>query len=183
MANTSAKKIAAQNEAALKNLLYGQVANNIIALIVRLLYRSLGRPNSITAIVFSLITLGLSQFIYTRLTSMGKPRRDASGAVVSPGDDLNQAGVTEWMFDVLYISWAVQVGSAVLGEWVWWIYAVIPAFAAYKLWGLAAPFLGTRSASEEGENVPMEPLSKRQEKLKKRSDRGDPRVKVQTRRA
>lgn len=35
---------------------------------------------------------------------MGTPRRDSTGNLVSPGDDLSQPGMTEWTFDVLYIS-------------------------------------------------------------------------------
>jgi hypothetical protein len=133
---------AAQNETALKNLFYGQILNNLIPLIARLVYRFLGHPLSIRATVLSLMSLGLSQFLYTRLAKMGKSRRDATGALVSAGNDLNQAGVTEWMFDVLYISCAsrcpfpvvnsliavagaAQVGSATLSEWVWWIYAAV----------------------------------------------------------
>ena len=35
---------------------------------------------------------------------MGSPKRDATGIVVMSGDDLNQPGITEWMFDILYIA-------------------------------------------------------------------------------
>jgi hypothetical protein len=55
-------------------------------------------------------------------------------------------------------------------------------FVFYKLWStLISPILLGRSSSvAEGEPM-QEGLSKRQEKLKKRSERGDPRVKVQAR--
>ncbi|VDC02584.1 unnamed protein product [Peniophora sp. CBMAI 1063] len=182
MANTSAKKIASQNEAALKNLLYGQILANLVPFLVRLLYRALGRGTSIKIWILSAIATGISQFIYGRLAALGKPRRDANGMVVSAGADLNQPGVTEWMFDVLYISWAAQVGSSIMGEWVWLLYLAIPVFVVYKAWGFIGPLIMPQSRPAE-EEVPMEPLSKRQEKLKKRSERGDPRVKMQQRRA
>ena len=97
---------ASQNEAALKNLLYGQILANLVPFLVRLLYRALGRGTSIKIWILSAIATGISQLIYGRLAALGKPRRDANGMVVSAGADLNQPGVTEWMFDVLYISCA-----------------------------------------------------------------------------
>ncbi|KZV69223.1 putative opsin [Peniophora sp. CONT] len=182
MANTSQKKIASQNEAALKNLLYGQILANIVPFLIRLLYRAFGRRTSIKVWIMSAIATGVSQFLYGRLAALGKPRRDANGTMVSAGSDLNQPGVTEWMFDVLYISWAAQVGSSILGEWVWLLYLVIPVFVIYKAWGFIGPMIMPQSSSAE-EEAPVEQLSKRQEKLKKRSERGDPRVKTQQRRA
>lgn len=62
------------------------------------------------------------------------------------------------------------------------IYFQIPTFVIYKLWNLVSPMLlGRSSAVGEEEPRQEEGLSKRQEKLKKRSDRGDPRVKAQVR--
>jgi hypothetical protein len=58
----------------------------------------------------------------------------------------------------------------------------IPIFVIYKLWSvLISPMLLGRSSSVDDEEPRKEGLSKRQEKLKKRSDRGDPRVKMQAR--
>jgi hypothetical protein len=58
----------------------------------------------------------------------------------------------------------------------------IPTFVIYKLWSvLISPMLLGRSSSVGDEEPRKEGLSKRQEKLKKRSDRGDPRVKAQVR--
>lgn len=63
----------------------------------------------------------------------------------------------------------------------------IPLYAVFKLWsGVISPYFlgrsGGSSASAEGEaEAGKEILSKRQEKLRKRSERGDPRVRAQTR--
>lgn len=63
----------------------------------------------------------------------------------------------------------------------------IPLYAVFKLWsGVISPFFlgrsGGSSAPAEGEaDAGKETLSKRQEKLRKRSERGDPRVRAQTR--
>ncbi|KAI0303179.1 DUF788-domain-containing protein [Russula brevipes] len=182
MANASAKRIASQNEAAIKNMLYGHVLGNLLPLLIRVLFQWQTFRQSKKAIVLYSISVALSQFLYHHLKKMGTPRRDSTGNLLSPGDDLNQPGMTEWIFDILYISWFAQVGSAILGEWFWWIYVVIPTFVIYKLWNvLISPLLLGRSSSASEEEPEQEGLSKRQEKLKKRSDRGDPRVKMQTR--
>ncbi|KAH8999333.1 hypothetical protein EDB92DRAFT_1790788 [Lactarius akahatsu] len=173
MANASAKRIASQNEAAIKNMLYGQLLCNLVPTIIRILLRGQTLRDSKKAVIFYFLSLALSQFLYQHLKKLGTPRRDSTGNLVSSGEDLNQPGMTEWMFDILYI-------SSILGEWLWWTYLVIPAFVIYKLWGLISPMVFGRSSALPDEE-PMESLSKRQEKLKKRNERGDPRVKAQVR--
>ncbi|EPQ59572.1 DUF788-domain-containing protein [Gloeophyllum trabeum ATCC 11539] len=181
MANASAKKIAAQNETAIKNIQLGMLIASLLSILLRLLLRRNTLTLSFRTLLSSstyLITFFLSRF----LTRVGTPRRSASGELLSPGDDLNQAGMTEWCFDVLYITWACQVGSAALGDWVWWLYSVIPLYAGYKGYNLVSPFLLGRPAAAGADDVPpVGPTSKRQEKLRKRNERGDPRVKTQQR--
>ncbi len=61
--------------------------------------------------------------LFQHLTSTGSPKREpTTGALLAPGEDLSQGGVTEWCFDVIYITWFCQVGSALVGEFVWWLY-------------------------------------------------------------
>jgi len=136
---------------------------------------------------------------------------------VSPGDDLNQPGMTEWTFDILYISCELinrhHIGICPLivrrvcpsrlchsrgmvlldihcGTTYCFCHATasltlvlkIPIFVIYKVWSvLISPMLLGRSYSVDDEEPRKDGLSKRQEKLKKRSDRGDPRVKMQAR--
>ncbi|KAI9507698.1 hypothetical protein F5148DRAFT_1276088 [Russula earlei] len=178
MANTSSKRIASQNEVAIKNMCYGHLLGNIVPLLIRVLFRREAFLLSKKAIALYCVSLALSHFLYRQLKRMGTPRRDSTGNLVSSGDDLNQPGMTDWTFDVLYISWLAQVGSAILGEWFWWIYIVIPTFVFYKSWTIfISPMLFGRSSSLGQEEQKQEGSSKRQEKLKKRSERGDPRVK------
>ena len=160
MAHTSAKRIgtwvhslvyisqlthfftASQNETAIKNMLYGHLLSNLLPLFIRILFRWPAFRWSKTAIIFYCISAALSQFLYQHLKRSGTPRRDSTGSLVSPGDDLNQPGMTEWTFDILYISCELidriilitapslsvgfaQIGSAILGEWFWWIYIVV----------------------------------------------------------
>lgn len=121
MANASAKRIgsitpsrrlvllipsltASQNEAAIMNMLYGHLLGNLLPLLIRILFRWQAFRQSKTAIILYCGSAALSQFLYRHLKKMGTPRRDSTGNVLSPGDDLNQPGMTEWIFDILYIS-------------------------------------------------------------------------------
>lgn len=60
----------------------------------------------------------------------------------------------------------------------------IPGYACWKLWGsVISPFVlgrGQAAPSAEDEAV-AQPTSKRQEKLRKRQERGDPRVQTRAR--
>ena len=66
--------------------------------------------------------------------------------------------------------------------------AQIPLYAVFKLWtSVVSPMLGfgrggasAPAESDEG-SAAKETVSKRQEKLRKRSERGDPRVRAQAR--
>ena len=123
-------------------MLYGQLLCNLVPTIIRILFRGQSFRDSKKAIVFYFLSLALSQFLYQHLKKLGTPRRDSTGNLVSPGDDLNQPGITEWMFDILYISCEstrrtrisvhsssslgfAQVGASIFGEWFWWIYLVV----------------------------------------------------------
>jgi len=61
---------------------------------------------------------------------MGRPRYQ-EGQLLRAGADLNQAGVTEYMFDIIYISWFVLVLSVVTNL-AWFLYLSVPAYAVYK---------------------------------------------------
>ncbi|TFK56089.1 DUF788-domain-containing protein [Heliocybe sulcata] len=181
MANASAKKTAAQNEKTIKNIQLGMLVASLLSILLRLLFRRNTLTLSFRTLLTSstyLITFYISRF----LTNVGTPKRSASGDLLSAGDDLSQAGMTEYLFDILYITWGCQVGSAAVGDWVWWSYAVIPLYAGYRGYNLVSPFLLGRPAAAGADDVPpVEPTSKRQEKLRKRNERGDPRVKTQQR--
>jgi SRP-independent targeting protein 2/TMEM208 len=123
-------------------MLYGHVLSNLLPLLIRIVFRWQAFRQSKKAITFYCIALALSQFLYQYLKKMGTPKRDSAGNLLSPGDDLNHPGMTEWIFDILYISCEfeykhnlathillsvgfAQVGSAIVGEWFWWIYLVV----------------------------------------------------------
>lgn len=92
-------------------MLYGHLLGNLLPLLIRILFRWQASQQSKKAIVLYCGSAALSQFLYQQLKRMGTPRRDSTGNLVSPGDDLNQPGMTEWTFDVLYISCEAQTDN------------------------------------------------------------------------
>ncbi|KAF8221100.1 DUF788-domain-containing protein [Tricholoma matsutake] len=184
MAHASAKRIANQNETAIKTLKFGMIVPTIISLVLRFLLRKDTLPPSKGSLAIYIVTFFPAFFLSNYLVKIGTTRRDpTTGTLISYGEDLSQTGVTEWCFDILYVTWTCQIGSGAFGEWFWWLYMVIPMYAVYKLWSsvISPMFLGRSipqtSADDTSDKVAP---SKRQEKLRKRSEKGDPRVRPQT---
>jgi len=185
MANASAKRVASQNEATIKSLQLGLLISTILSLVFRLIFRI----NSLypTKLSFWLhIFSHIPSVVLTRyLTQIGTPKRDASDSLISPGEDLNRPGIIEWCFDIVYITWVSQVASSIFGEWAWSLFGVIPFYAGWKIWTLfLSPYLGFGKGSstdpaDETLSSNTGATSKRQEKLRKRNERGDARVRSQ----
>ncbi|KAJ7507516.1 hypothetical protein B0H11DRAFT_1967463 [Mycena galericulata] len=182
MANASAKRIANQNESTVKTLKLGMIVPTIISLVLRLLLRRGSLPPSKGSLFLYTVTFFPAFFLSNYLIKIGTTRRDpTTGTLISYGEDLHQPGVTEWCFDILYVTWACQIGSGAFGEWFWWLYMTIPIYAVYKLWtSVISPLvLGKSAPAVPEEGTDKESTSKRQEKMRKRSERGDPRVRAQ----
>ncbi|KAH8106260.1 DUF788-domain-containing protein [Cristinia sonorae] len=180
MANASAKRVASQNASTVNNLRLGTLVSGVLSLLFRLVLRRGALSPKTFAFWIYIVSLVPSIFLTRYLERIGSPRYDdATGTLISSGEDLSRPGVLEWCFDVVYITWACQVGSGAFGQWFWWFYVVIPAYAMWKLWGsvISPLVLGRGSGSGAEEEGPAAgPASKRQEKLRKRSEKGDPRV-------
>ncbi|KAF9247108.1 hypothetical protein BU15DRAFT_69948 [Melanogaster broomeanus] len=180
MAKGAAKRIAGQNEQTIRNLRFGMFVPTILSILLRLLFRRNSLPPSKGSLAIYVMTYLPALFLSRYLENIGTSRRDpTTGALISSGEDLSQPGVTEWCFDILYVTWACQVGSGGFGEWFWYLYLVIPLYAIFKIWSnFVGPMLGrspTDNSSSAGPSE-KETLSKRQEKLRKRGERGDARV-------
>ena len=99
----------------------------LLALLLRLLLGHSAVPSKISTVLYVLTAVPLV-ILYKHLYSIGSPRRDPiTGALIGSGEDLNMSGITEWCWDIVYITWACQVGSALLGEWFWWLYLSVRA--------------------------------------------------------
>lgn len=122
--------------------------------------------------------------------------------MAAKGEDLNAEGLTALLWDVIFVTWFVHVGTALIWRRLWWLYAVIPAYGLFLGYTkLVVPFLfkgqdplasifgaftGSKGSSARGSGAApgssaaaaaeADGMSKRQKKLQARADRGDPRV-------
>jgi hypothetical protein len=60
------------------------------------------------------VTLGIAAVVQYQLES-------AAGS----GYDLADPGLTEYLFDVLYITWAIQIIAALVTDKAYWFYMVV----------------------------------------------------------
>lgn len=65
-----------------------------------------------------------SLFFTFQLVSMGSPRLSPNGTLLSAGDDLSQAGLTQYMMDVVFVTWAAQILACAWTK-AWWLYASV----------------------------------------------------------
>lgn len=42
--------------------------------------------------------------------------------LISAGEDMEAKGVTEYMWDIVYVTWGVLGLVGVAGEWGWWVW-------------------------------------------------------------
>jgi hypothetical protein len=133
--------LASQNEAAIRNLRLGLAIPTILHILLRLLFRRSSLPPSKTSLALYVLTFFPTFFLGRYLEKIGTVKRDAAGGLISSGEDLSQPGLTEYCFDVLYITCmlpsfvcvvlfqcfpgACQVGSGVFGDKFWYLYLIV----------------------------------------------------------
>jgi hypothetical protein len=133
---------ATQNEAAIKIIRGGMLIASVLSILLRLLFRR-SSLTSISSIIIYAVTFAPTFFLSRYLTYIGKPKRDATGNLVSSGEDLSQPGLTEYAFDVIYVTCtsaivhescrkltpfsagACQIGSGIFGDRFWWFYLIV----------------------------------------------------------
>lgn len=102
---------------------------------------------------------------------MGRPRYDEAGNLRRAGEDLDAAGLTEFFWDIIYWTWINLVAVIVIGNAAWWLYLVVPLYAAYAAVstarGVKGMLGGLAGGGAEGE-VSEQAQSKRQQKMEKR---------------
>lgn len=152
MANASAKRIgvfitsdslhptnistANQNESTVKILKLGMFVPTILSLLFRLLFRRSSLPPSKGSLAIYIVTFFPGFFLSNYLVKIGTTRRDpTTGTLISYGEDLNQSGVTEWCFDILYVTCASFCsyrlhllkwnGSRGVPDWKWRIWGMV----------------------------------------------------------
>lgn len=130
MAQKAKKDRAKSNAASLNNLHTGSAIVNGLFLVFYFFFKSRS--------MLLYVLLSLPSFLCElTLERAGRPTYDATTkALKSSGEDLAAPGLTEYMFDVIWVTWATQVLVILFGNKFWLLWAVVPAYGAYKGYGL-----------------------------------------------
>ncbi|KAK5663891.1 hypothetical protein OQA88_99 [Cercophora sp. LCS_1] len=130
MAQKARKDRAKSNSATLNNLHIGSLLVNGLFLAWHFLFRSRS--------LFLWFILSLPSFICQGfLEWSGRPSYDSTtNALKKSGEDLSAAGLTEYMFDVIWVTWGAAILVALFGNGAWFLWAVVPAYGAYKGMGM-----------------------------------------------
>ncbi|GAA5887068.1 hypothetical protein JCM16303_007123 [Sporobolomyces ruberrimus] len=190
MAGANSKRITSENAKQLTLLRLGTAISSVIYL-VGLFLSSAGRTQWRMFMFVATFTSELST--WQQLEQMAK-----RGQSISEGK-----GLIQYMFDLIYITWFVHVTTALVSTKFWYAFWIIPGYGLYKavnfffpgLLSSSSPTSSSSSASRRStttksssgpvssapaaqaqEGVTSEILSKRQEKLRKRVEKGDPRA-------
>ncbi|KAK4459118.1 hypothetical protein QBC42DRAFT_12021 [Cladorrhinum samala] len=130
MAQKARKDRAKSNAAALNNLHIGSLIVNGLFLLLNFVFRS---RSLLTWFILSIPSF-VCQFT---LEKTGRPSFDpTTKALKSSGEDLAAPGLTEYMFDVIWVTWAAAILAALFGNWAWFLWSVVPAYGFYKGYGM-----------------------------------------------
>lgn len=125
MAQKAKKDRAKSNTATLNNLHIGTAIVHAVFLAFNFLV------SSRSLITYGLLSIPSFVCEYV-LESTGRPRYDSTTkALKSSGEDLSAQGLTEYMFDVIWVTWASLVSAIIFGNWGWLLWAAVPAYGLY----------------------------------------------------
>lgn len=173
MASKSNKKQAQRNQQVLFETHLVTLIINAIS-IASMIF--LGRPSSKKPyIFFTLIVLSCEYMV----EKFGRPRYSIDAAtkgkvLISAGEDLKQEGLFELIFDIIYLSWVINILMVIFGtNWVWLLTLLVPGYLIFKFSGLVKSFLNLRKpSSSPQDSSPQQPTkSKRQTKLESRKNK------------
>ena len=169
MAGAAAKKQAVSNNKILKGLHTCSLAVNVFSILVILIFN---RPN-VSKLKYYLMFNGPLITSEYMIEKYGRPKYK-EGVVLNEGIDLKQEGLTEYMFDVVYLTLFCDVLMCVFGSLkVFYILLLVPAFAGYKIFGLLGygrSLLKQRVPSDNDQ--PTNEPSKRLAKMAARQQKG-----------
>lgn len=130
MAQKAKKDRAKANTAALNNLHIGSLGVNGIFLAFHFLLRS----RSLWTYAIVSAPSFVCEYV---LESSGRPSYDpATKALKTSGEDMAAQGLTEYMFDLIWITWASAVLTMLIGNYGWFLMTIVPAYGLYLGAGL-----------------------------------------------
>ncbi|KAG4443939.1 hypothetical protein IFR05_000579 [Cadophora sp. M221] len=152
MAQKAKKDRAKANTASLNSLHVGTVTANGIFLLFNLLIK---RRSLLAWTILSIPSL-IAEFI---LETSGRPKYDAATkALKSAGEDLAAPGLTEYMFDIIWVTWLSLISVILFGNWGWVVWSIIPAYGLYKGYGLLGMAKGMMGGAQAGQ-IPDEQVA------------------------
>lgn len=144
MAQKAKKDRAKANISALNTLHIGTLSFNALFILF-----SLFKSRSWLAYLLLSIPGCIAQYI---LETSGRPKFDPSTkALKSAGEDLSSPGLTEYMFDIIWVTWACLIAVMLFGNWAWLLWAVVPAYGAWKGYGLLGMARGMMGGAQQGQ--------------------------------
>ncbi|WYZ40052.1 hypothetical protein EsH8_IV_000393 [Colletotrichum jinshuiense] len=155
MAQKAKKDRAKSNAAALNNLHIGSAIVNITFLLSHFLFRS---RSLFWFFLFSAPAL-ICEFV---LENAGRPKYDAGGGLKTSGEDLGAAGLTDYMFDVIWVTWASAVLVILFGNWGWVLWLAVPAYGIYAGAGLLGAGKRMAQMGAANNDEPAPPVNRRQ---------------------
>ncbi|RBQ65048.1 hypothetical protein FVER14953_07029 [Fusarium verticillioides] len=130
MAQKAKKDLAKSNAAALSNLHIGSLIVNALFLLSHFLFRA----RSIWLYVLLSAPALICEYI---LEASGRPKYDpTTRALRTAGEDLSAPGLTEYMFDVIWVTWAAVIFVVIFGNKAWFLWLILPAYGVYLGSGL-----------------------------------------------
>ena len=165
MAGKARKDLAKANVAALSTLHIASLILNGIFIAFSLIFRS---RSLVTYFVLSIPAFAC-QYI---LETSGRPKYttlNGKSSLKSAGEDLAAPGLTEYLFDVVWVTWGCLFVVLGLGDKGWWIYAIVPVFGLWKGWGLVGAARGMMGAGQPqpqaAEEQQAAPQNRRQRRM------------------
>lgn len=159
MAQKARKDRAKANAAALKNLHAGSLIVNTLFIVFNLLVK---RRSLWLYVLLSIPSL-VCEYV---LESTGRPKFDPStNALKTAGEDLSAPGLTDYMFDVIWVTWASVVLVTFFGNWAWLLWSVVPAYGAFKGFGLlsaARGMTGMQQTQQQGDGAQAQTGNRKQ---------------------
>lgn len=145
---------------------------HLSALILNILFLALSTlwlKRSLTLYTILSIPSFACQFVLERT---GRPSYVADGkTLVKSGEDLAAPGLTEYMFDVIWVTWASLVAVLMFGEKGWFTWLVVPVYGLYTAWGLFGKArgmmggMGQQGAGAEGAGAQPQQMNRKQRRM------------------
>lgn len=123
MARQAEKQLAKTNLAKIALLRNLSIGVNTLFVLVRLVwcYRSTSKKTWFMYIITNIV----ASMVHSQLAMMGSPKYAADGSLKSAGEDLGQAGLTEYLTDLVYVTWIIYVLVALITDYAWLFYFVV----------------------------------------------------------